>query len=62
MNRPPLQSIFASIIALQVLGMLSSTGAFEVVVEDSGRVLWSKLAQGTYPQTAPFIAALPPRS
>jgi hypothetical protein len=48
---------FASVVALQISGAMSASGAFEVTVFDEGgmagkkRVVFSKLATGKYPSS-----------
>ena len=53
-------------LALQVAGASATSGAFEVVEEESGKVIYSKLARGRMPRTADDVlafvdAAFPPK-
>lgn len=49
------------LLANQLLGAASATGAFEVIEASSGRLLHSKLATGRLPNLPELLRQLPPR-
>jgi hypothetical protein len=49
-----------SMLAAQLAGAASASGAFEVVDADSGRVLYSRLRSGHIPRVGDVLALLPP--
>jgi hypothetical protein len=49
------------LLANQLLGAASATGAFEVIDGGSGRLLHSKLATGRLPNLPELLRQLPPR-
>lgn len=51
-------ALLALFLALQVAGASATSGAFEVVEEDTGKVVYSKLSRGRMPRTPEDILAL----
>lgn len=49
-------ALFVSMIGLQVVGMFSASGAFEVIV--NGKKVHSKLETGEYPEVAGVVEAV----
>lgn len=52
-------SVGICFVGLQLLGALSSSGAFEVIDADTGKVYYSKLQTGRMPKLNELLAVLP---
>lgn len=52
-------AFFVSLVAMQLVGMMSASGAFEVTASSGGRI-WSALESGRVPRPRDLLERLPP--